>query len=159
MWFRLRRSEYEQKKGARNKRALKKLVLSGEPPGLIAYFKGEPIAWCALAPREQYSVLGRSRVLAPVDDCPVWSIVCLFIAKPYRRRGVSAGMLEGAARYARKRGARILEGYPIEPKQKRMPDVFAMTGLASAFSKAGFSEVARRSRTRPIMRRMLRRGR
>jgi N-acetylglutamate synthase-like GNAT family acetyltransferase len=68
-------------------------------------------------------------------------------------------MLEGAARYARKRGARILEGYPIEPKQKRMPDVFAMTGLASAFSKAGFSEVARRSRTRPIMRRMLRRGR
>ena len=156
MWFRLRRSEYERKKGAGNKRALKKLVMSGEPPGLIAYLKGEPIAWCALAPREEYSLLDRSRVLAPVDDRPVWSIVCLFVAKPHRRQGVSVAMLEAAVRYARKRGARILEGYPVEPKKGAMPDVFAATGLASAFGEAGFTEVTRRSKTRPIMRRVLR---
>lgn len=156
MWFRLRRSEYERKKGAGNKRAMKKLVMSGAPPGLIAYLKGEPIAWCALAPRGEYSVLERSRVLAPVDDRPVWSIVCLFVAKPHRRQGVSVAMLEAAVGYARKRGARIVEGYPVEPKKKTMPDVFAMSGLASAFKKAGFTEVARRSETRPIMRRSLR---
>ena len=156
MWFRLRRSEYERKKGAGNKRAMKKLVLSGDPPGLIAYLKGEPIAWCALAPREAYSVLERSRVLAPVDDRPVWSVVCLFVAKPHRRQGVSVAMLEAAVAYARKRGARIVEGYPQEPKKKMIPDVFAMTGLASAFQKAGFTEVARRSATRPIMWRPLR---
>lgn len=156
MWFRRRRSEYERKKGAGNKRALKKLVMSGDPPGLIGYLKGEPIAWCALAPREEYSVLERSRVLARVDDRPVWSIVCLFVAKPHRRQGVSVAMLEAAVRYARTRGARLVEGYPIEPKKKAMPDVFAMSGLASAFTKAGFTEVARRSESRPIMRRLLR---
>jgi GNAT superfamily N-acetyltransferase len=156
MWFRVRRSEYERRKGAGNKRALKKLVMSGEPPGLMAYLKGEPIAWCALAPRTEYTVLNRSRVLAPIDDRPVWSVVCLFVAKPHRRQGVSVAMLEAAARYARKRGARILEGYPVDPKRGAMPDVFAATGLASAFAEAGFTEIARRSKTRPIMRRALR---
>ncbi|MGE5326662.1 MAG: GNAT family N-acetyltransferase, partial [Deltaproteobacteria bacterium] len=61
-------------------------------------------------------------------------------------------LLRGAIEYAKKRGARILEGYPVAPKTPRMPDVFAWTGLAGAFRKAGFKEVARRSPTRPIVR-------
>jgi GNAT superfamily N-acetyltransferase len=96
-----------------------------------------------------------SRILKPVDDRPVWSVVCFFVAKPYRRRGLSTQLLDEAAKYARKRGARIVEGYPVEPKtETRSPDVFVWPGLASAFRKAGFEEVARRSPTRPIMRRM-----
>ena len=49
-------------------------------------------------------------------------------------------------------GARIVEGYPVEPRRGSMPDAFAWTGTASAFRRAGFVEVLRRSATRPIMR-------
>lgn len=148
MFWRLRRSQFDKQKGIKNKRALKKLVESDATPGLLAYSNGEPAGWCALAPREDYPVLENSRVLARVDDQPVWSVVCFFVAKAHRRSGVTV-------QYAAKRGAKIVEGYPVEPKKNAMPDVFAYTGLAAAFGKAGFKEVARRSATRPIMRRVL----
>lgn len=152
MWWRLSRSQYEKQKGPGNKRALKNLVKSGQVPGLLAYAGREPIGWCALAPREDYPVLERSRVLQRVDEEPVWSIVCLFVTKPYRRRGVSAKLLRAAVEYAKKHGASQAEGYPVEPRKKLIPDLFAASGVASAFRRAGFVEVVRRSPTRPIMR-------
>lgn len=155
MLWRLRRSEFEEQKGDKNKAAFRAVVDSGEPPGILAYMKGQPIGWCAVAPRETYPALNRSRVLKRIDDKPVWSIVCLFIARDYRRKGVSVELLKAAAEYVRKRGGRIVEGYPVEPRKDAMPDVFAWTGVASAFLKAGFVECERRSETRPIMRRNL----
>ncbi len=156
MWWRLKRSEWEKKRGAGNKRALKKMVKSGAKPGLLAYVEGKPVAWCALAPREDYPVLERSRPLQRVDERPVWSVTCFFVAKPFRRRGVTVELLRAAAGYARKRGARILEGYPVAPKKgARWADPFVYTGHVSAFRRAGFREVARRSPTRPILRRFL----
>jgi len=152
MYWRLRRSEYEKKKGAGNRRALKRLVESGAVPGLIAYAAGEPIGWCAIAPRDQLPVLENSRILSRADDQPVWSVPCFYIARPWRGRGVTLALLKAAAAEARRRGARILEGYPIEPKGGRTADAFAWTGLASTFRKAGFKEVARRSPTRPLFR-------
>jgi GNAT superfamily N-acetyltransferase len=110
-------------------------------------------AWCSIEPRELIGSLARSRILAPVDDEPVWSIVCLFIAKSYRGRGLSTRMIEAAVRHAKGRGASVVEAYPVEPKKTPMPAVFAYPGLASAYRGAGFREVARRSKTRPIMRR------
>jgi GNAT superfamily N-acetyltransferase len=82
----------------------------------------------------------------------VWSISCLFILRPYRRQGVSARLLKAVVEFARKRKARIVEGYPTDPYSGNMPDAFAWTGIPSAFRKAGFKEVMRRSKTRPIMR-------
>lgn len=152
MYWRLPRSVWERQKGAANKRALEKLVAAGDPPGLLAYDGRVPVGWCALARRDDYPGLARSRVLKPVDEQPVWSVTCLFVARPYRRRGVSVRLLKAAADYVRGRGGRIVEGYPVEPRQGAMPDAFAWTGLASAFRKAGYREVARRSDTRPIMR-------
>jgi GNAT superfamily N-acetyltransferase len=152
MFWRLKRSEFDKKKGAGNRRALKKIVDADEQPGILAYANDEPVGWCAVAPRESYPVLENSRVLKRIDDEPAWSVPCFFIAKPFRRRGVSAELLKAAVEHARKRGARILEGYPVQPKKSRIPDVFAYTGLPSAFRKAGFVEVERRSPTRPIMR-------
>lgn len=155
MWWRLKRSQFEKQKGQGNKRALKRIVDSGEVPGLLAYAGREPVGWCALAPRATYPVLDRSRILKPVDDKPVWAVSCFFVARPFRRRGVTAQLLRAAADYARKRGVKILEGYPVDPKKGWMPDAFAWTGLAAAFRRAGFVEVLRRSPTRPIMRRVL----
>jgi GNAT superfamily N-acetyltransferase len=152
MWWRLPRPEFKRQKGEGNRAALKAVIDRGTVPGLIAYVDGRPAGWVALAPREDYPPLARSRVLRPVDDRPVWSVVCFFVARPYRRQGLTVRLLEAAAGFARERGAAMLEGYPVEPKQGAMPDVFAFTGLPSAYRQAGFQEVARRSPTRPIMR-------
>lgn len=152
MFWRLPRSVFDKQKGRGNRQAFRKLVQKGEPPGLIAYEGPTPVGWCAVAPRADYPALARSRILQPVDGEPVWPVSCLFVARPYRKRGVSTRLLEAAADYARRRGGRIVEGYPVEPRGK-VADAFVWTGLASAFRRAGFKEVARRSKTRPIMRR------
>jgi GNAT superfamily N-acetyltransferase len=152
MWWRLKRSEFERQKGEGNRMAMKRIVDSGEVPGILAYARDQPIAWCSVAPKEAYPALGRSRTLMQVDDKPVWSIVCFFVAKPFRGKGITRKLLRAAMEYVQKQGGKIVEGYPVEPKKGRIPDAFAYTGLASAFRKAGFVEVVRRSETRPIMR-------
>jgi GNAT superfamily N-acetyltransferase len=152
MTWRLSRSRFEAQKGRINRRSFRTIVEHGPPPGILAYQDSEPVGWCAVARREEYPVLERSRVLKPLDAQPVWSISCLFVAKPLRRSGVSVQLLRAAREYAGRQGARIVEGYPVEPYAGNMPAAFAWTGTASAFLKAGFKEVARRSRTRPIMR-------
>jgi GNAT superfamily N-acetyltransferase len=151
MWWRLRRSEFNKNKGERNKKALKKIVSSGEVPGIIAYVNDQPVGWCSVAPREVFSTLQRSRVLKPVDGKPVWSVVCFFVAKPFRRKGISVKLLEASVGYVTKQGGKIIEGYPGDPGSA-LPDAFVYTGLVSAFRKAGFVEVLRRSKRRPIMR-------
>jgi len=151
MWWRLTRSQFNRQTGEGNKKALKKIVDSGEIPGIIAYSNGQPVAWCSVAPRESYPSLERSRVLKRIDDEPVWSVVCFFVAKPFRGKGIMVPLLMGATEYAKKHGARIVEGYPIDPK-KPMAAAFLFTGVASVFRKAKFVEVMRRSETRPIMR-------
>lgn len=152
MWWRLKRSDFERQKGEANKQSMKRLVASGEVPGILAYAEGEPVGWCAIAPRESYPVLERSRVLKRIDDKPVWSVTCLFIKKELRNKGVSVQLLRAAIEYVKKRGGTLVEGYPVEPKTDRMPDAFAWTGLVSAFKQTGFVECARGSQTRPIMR-------
>jgi len=152
MVWRLSRSQYVKGKDAGNRAAMRKLVKAGCEPGILAYLHGEPVGWCAVAPREQYPALERSRVLKPVDDRPVWSITCFFVRKDCRRKGLTVALLKAAIEFVRKRGGTIVEGYPVEPKKDEMPGVFAWTGLASAFLQAGFHECARRSETRPIMR-------
>lgn len=155
MWPRLAAAEFARGKGEGNRRALRRRVEAGPPPGLLAYAGGRVAAWIALAPRAEYRRLERSRVLSPVDDRPVWSVVCFFVARPHRGAGLSVRLLEEAVRWARRRGARIVEGYPVEPAAGRAADAFVWTGLAAAFRRAGFEQVARRSPTRPIMRRFL----
>jgi GNAT superfamily N-acetyltransferase len=152
MWWRLKRSEFERQKGEGNRKAIKTIVDSGEVPGILAYANNQAVAWCSVAPREAYPLLERSRTLKRVDDKPVWSIVCFFTAKPFRGKGITLKLLRAALAYVSKHGGKIVEGYPVEPKEGRMPDAVAYTGLASTFRKAGFVEVARRSERRSIMR-------
>ena len=152
MWWRLRRSEFDRQKGEGNRKAMKAIVDSGEVPGILAYAGNVPVGWCSVAPRPTFPVLNRSRILKKIDESPVWSIVCFFVDKNYRNKGLSVQLLQAAIEYVKKRGGTVLEGYPVEPKKDKMPAGFAWTGLASAFRKAGFLEVARRSETRPMMR-------
>jgi GNAT superfamily N-acetyltransferase len=152
MWWRLKRSEFNQQKGDGNKSAMKILVDSGKIPGLIAYQGNVPIGWCSVGPREEFSALERSRILKTVDSQSVWSIVCFFVNKKFRNQGLTIDLINAAKEFVWQNGGKILEGYPVEPRTGKTADVFAYTGLASAFLKTGFVEVARRSETRPIMR-------
>jgi GNAT superfamily N-acetyltransferase len=156
MYWRRKRSDFEDGKGAGNRRALRKLVREGGRPGLLAYVGSEVAGWCCVGPRDAFPVLDRSRVLARLDDRPVWSVVCLYVAPPYRRRGLTVKLLRASVEEARSRGARIVEGYPIDPPTGDYPAAFSYTGLLSGFRQAGFREVARRSKTRPIVRKVLR---
>ena len=164
MWWLIPHPQFNRQKGETNRQAIKQLVESGRVPGLLAYALDQstgrissagqivPVGWCALAPREAYVALESSRILQPVDDQLVWSVVCFYVARPYRRQGVATALLSAATEYAREHGANILEGYPVEPKKGQAPDVFVYTGLASTFRQLGFVEVARRSETRSVMR-------
>jgi GNAT superfamily N-acetyltransferase len=154
MAWRLQNKAFQQNKGAGNKRAIKKVIEKGKPPGIVAYSGREPIGWISIAPRTEFVRLEGSKVLAPIDDQPVWSVSCFFVRKDFRQQGLTVELLNAAADFARKKGAKIVEGYPYDLNQKMAPP-FVWTGLAAAFQKAGFKEAARRSKTRPIMRRSL----
>jgi len=152
MWWRLPRSEFVKQKGDRNRKALKKIVDSGQVPGILAYSNNEPIGWCSVGPRESFPTLERSRVLKRVDDKPVWSIVCFYVNKQFRRKGLTVALAKAAINHAKAQGAQIVEGYPVKPKAGKTPDPFAYTGLVSSFRNAGFTEIVRPSETRLIMR-------
>lgn len=152
MYWRMRRKEYDKLRGPGTKRKMKKLVNEGIVPGILAYENDTTVGWCSVAPREDFPALDNSRVLKRVDEKPVWSVVCFYIDKNYRKKGLSVELLNAAKAYVKSKKGKIIEGYPVEPKSGKTADAFAWTGLSSAFRKAGFKEVARRSETRPIMR-------
>ena len=152
MFWRLRGSEFNRNKGEGNKKEIHKLVNKNEILGLLAYIDNQLIGWCAISPRGKYIRLESSKILEPVDTQSVWSIPCFYIAKNYRRKGITVELLKNAIHYCKKNGAKIIEGYPLDANNKKIVDVFAYTGLFSAFQKAGFKEILRRSPTRPIMR-------
>ena len=155
MWNRQTSREFDEHKGDRNKAAFRDLVDGDRPPGLLAYADDVPVGWVAVAPRYEYGRLQRSRVTKPVDDVPVWAITCFVIARGARGTGVATALLDAAVEFARSQGATAVEGYPVEPRSDHMPDIYAWMGLASMFEKSGFEEIARRSETRPLMRKVL----
>jgi GNAT superfamily N-acetyltransferase len=134
-----------------NWRMHKSLVDDGEVTGLIGYRDGVPVGWVSLGPRERFAKLQRSPVMKPVDEQPVWSIVCFVVPSPHRGQGVARAMLDAAIRYARGRGVRLLEAYPVD-KPGRASDESMWFGTKRMYDDAGFEEVARRKPTRPIVR-------
>jgi len=159
MWWRVQsRKEFEGSaadRGVRMKRAMKRVVDGGVVPGVLAYLGGEPAVWCSIAPREDFAALERSRTYRRIDDAPVWSVACFYAAKPFRGRGLGVRVLKAASEWARDQGARIVEGYPVEPAGNSAP-VDLYMGTAGTFEKAGFREVARTTNGKPIMRKTMR---
>jgi GNAT superfamily N-acetyltransferase len=159
MWWRVAPKAWRAGKAGPNRTAFRALVRDAAvPPGIVALVGDEAIGWCAVAPRQEYPRLERSRILAPIDAASVWSVTCFFVARECRGGHLTPRLLEAAAELARRNGGRILEGYPVDTGGRRTAGAFLFTGTCSAFLAAGFREVARRSPTRPIMRRALDRG-
>ena len=136
---------------ARSKAALKALMQDDPPPGLIGYLGETPVGWVSLGPRRDYAKLANSPTMKPVDDQPVWSVVCFVVPSEYRRKGVARDLLAGAIRYARKRDVRLLEAYPVDKAHPSASDA-PWFGSKTMFDEAGFDEVARRKPARPVVR-------
>lgn len=154
MYWKLRGKAFAENKGEQTRQMQKAIVESGVVPGLLAYVDDVPGGWIAVEPRAAYERLAHSRILKSVDDADVWSVTCFFVAKGFRRQGLTTKLLQAAVQYVKEQGGQIVEGYPIDTDQN-MPDPFVYTGTASAFRNAGFIEVARRSGKRPIFRYMI----
>jgi GNAT superfamily N-acetyltransferase len=154
MFYRVRGRDFEPRWGRGNREDFRGVVTDGPPPGLLAYRDGEPVGWCAVAPRADYLRILNSRVLKPVDEDPgVWSIVCFYVIRAERGGGLAAALLEAAVDYAADRGASAVEGYPKDTAGSARHANEMFVGSMSMFAAAGFEEVARRSPQRPIMRR------
>ena len=153
MYYRLKKQDYQEgKQDDGNKNAMKEIVWDNRPAGILGFYDGQPIAWCAFAPREDFLKLEKSRVHKRIDDQPIWSIPCFFIDKAFRRHGVSVELLKGVINYARKEGIKIIEAYPTTPTQEKLPDSFAWIGLYKSFERAGFAIVDQTSKNRPMVR-------
>jgi GNAT superfamily N-acetyltransferase len=144
-YFRFRGRDWSNSTAEGNRAELKAITKRKLAPGLVAYRDGRAVAWVSLAPREDYERLASSKLLAPLDDVPVWSIVCFVVSRHSRRQGVAAALLEAAIEYARSHGATTLEAYPVEvPAGERIPSANAFHGTLTMFERAGFTVVERR---------------
>jgi GNAT superfamily N-acetyltransferase len=151
MFWKLRGKAFDEAKGYETRQMHKSIIDTGTATGLLAYLHGEIVGWVAVEPRAAYPKLAHSRVLKAVDDQPVWSVTCFYVAKRFRRMGITVELLKAAVEHVKNLGGKIVEGYPVETN-KDMPAPFVYTGTASAFRQAGFREVARYAPTRPIFR-------
>ena len=156
-FYRKRGLDWSNSTADANRERLASLTRAGPPPGLVAYRDGRAVGWVSLAPRPAYDRLNHAKVLAPVDEKPVWSIVCFVVSRTVRGEGVATALLDGAIAWARSQGATILEGYPTDTQGRKIPAANAYHGTLSMFESAGFEVVAKRqanktTKVRPIVR-------
>jgi GNAT superfamily N-acetyltransferase len=159
-WYRLPNPSYSKASVADKRAHLGDLAERTPAPGLVAYRDGRAVGWVSLGPREDYERLTRSTVLAPLDDRPVWSIVCFVVGRQERGKGVAHALLQAAIDYAQAHGATLLEAYPTDTGNHRIPASEAFKGTLSMFGRAGFEVAGMRQATatstpRPIVRRAL----
>lgn len=148
MRWRMASSEFNGSTKESRAATLERLARVGTPIGILACLDQEPVGWCSVAPREYYAGLERYRALPRIDERPVWSVVCFFVSAALRRRGMTFGLLKAAVDYAGAQGAKIVEGYPVEPGSR----LYTYMGSPATFRAAGFTDVTPRGQTRRVMR-------
>ena len=156
-WWTLTSTEFSNTPREKLQSLLRDEIAAGPPPGLIAYVDGDAAGWVRIGPRTRQVRLAKTRLISgsteePLDDETVWAVSCFVIRKEYRGAGLSAQLLDAAVSFARERGARVIEGYPVDPdvgKKKASNELFH--GVISTFRDAGFREVARPKPDRPVV--------
>ena len=164
-WWRQTAADFShgiEEHGAGNRSLMHELVEAGSEPGLLAYRDGTPVGWISVAPRPQYGRILRSRRIGPspeeAADERVWSVVCFWIPRGERGKGVANELLKGAIKHAKERGASHLEAYPVDTAGGRHPAANLFTGTLAMFQRAGFHEVDRPRGSQLVVRRDLQPG-
>lgn len=152
-YYRIPRASFMKTPARDRKALLRQAAEEGPPPGLIAYVQGEPVAWVAIAPREETPVLDASRVTASPGGLGAWAITCFFVRKDFRAKGMMALLIRKATRYAKLRGANLVEAFPRPPGE--LKGCSGYTGISTTFLACGFDEVATLSKLRVHVRREL----
>jgi predicted GNAT family acetyltransferase len=158
MYWRAPRAAFVGPQRKHNKRKFKARVRKGPPPGLIAYRGAEPVGWIQVGPRADVpNWNGARRLSAPLHpdesaDESIWAVSCFVVPPKRRGAGVAAALLAGAVAYARKKGAAALDACPVDVGGGKANPTSIYHGVASMFERAGFAEIARRRRDRPLMR-------
>lgn len=137
---RLRAKEIDELGSGSREDAARALAAGRSSFGVVTYRDDVPVGWCHVAPRSEISRLARSTLIRPVDDVPVWSIICVVVRGGHRKQGVTRHLVEGAVAYAASRGAPAVEAYPVDP-QGRMDTTMAFVGTRSMFERCGFEVV------------------
>ena len=129
VYFRFRGRDWSNSTAGRNRAALEDLDGDGlGRPGWSPTAAGRAVGWVSLGPREDYERLAWSKVLAPVDDTPVWSIVCFVVSRRARGHGLAAALLDAAVDMRSRHGATTLEAYPVDAGDGRSPPRTPITG-------------------------------
>lgn len=162
-WFKSSRSEWRALPVDERAERLRSQTRCGDPDavattGLIAYLDGEPVGWCAVEPRTRYPRLASTRVPwsgrdEDMADDGVWAVTCFVVRTGFRRRGISRALAGAAVDFARRRGARAIEGYPMQAEpgsEVTWGELFV--GSRSVFAGAGFTEVTHPTPRRYVMR-------
>jgi GNAT superfamily N-acetyltransferase len=151
-FFMLRQKDWGGTTRTSRRDALEKQVHHQDvPPGILAYVDDVPVGWCAVAPKSTYPRLLRSPYAGPDVD-GVWSVTCFVVKVGHRRNGVGSALLTGAVDFAREHGARVIEGYAVDPSARGSVSAADLyRGTVSMFASAGFDEVDRSSPARARM--------
>ena len=126
--------------GGSREQAMRRLCEREHPPGVVTYLDGVPVGWCSISPRSEIPRLQASKLIRPVDDVPVWSIICVVVRSGHRRKGVTQHLLGGALAYAAEQGAPAVEAHPVDPPG-RMDLTMAFVGTRAMFERVGFEVV------------------
>lgn len=126
--------------GGSREQAMRALCERDVPPGVVTYRDGTPVGWCNIGARSDIPRLVQSKLIRPVDDVPVWSIVCAVVRGGHRRQGVTQQLIEGAVQWARSQGAPAVEAHPVDP-DGRMDLTMAFVGTRAMYERAGFEVI------------------
>lgn len=145
MVWRRSAAEARDNDSAGRRRQMLQRIGNGTPVGLLAYSDGIPVAWVSIAPRETYRNVGGPPAR---DGEAIWSLVCFFVPRRLRRRGMMRPLIAAAVDYAKENGATVVEAYPVDPDAPS----YRFMGFVPVFVEAGFAEVGRAGRRRHVMR-------
>jgi GNAT superfamily N-acetyltransferase len=156
-FFRQRAAAFDEgcrQGGAGNRALMHRITAEGRVPGLLARDAGTTVGWVSVAPRAEFGRILRSPLLdkASLDEDGVWSIVCFWVLRQHRGRGVGRALLDGAVGYARDNGAKVIEAYPVDTDGRRRVPAGIYTGTLELFRGAGFEVAYRRKPDRPVVR-------
>ncbi|WP_287260188.1 GNAT family N-acetyltransferase [Mesorhizobium sp.] len=127
------------------RRAMMALIKAGTPVGIVAHAEGNTVGWCSVAPRETYRKLSQAQ---DDSEAGVWSIVCFYVPRASRGRGLASALLDAAIDHAFANGARTIEAYPVDQASPS----YRFMGFREMFVARGFHEIGMAGSRRHVMR-------